>query len=29
MVSDDNCNAWQTTLLTYFELRSTATAATR
>ena len=23
MVSDDNCNAWQTTLLVYFELKST------
>lgn len=22
MISDDNCNAWQTTLLVYFELRS-------
>ena len=26
MVSDDNCNAWQTTLLVYFELKSVATA---
>ena len=24
MISDDNCNAWQTTLLVYFELRPTA-----
>lgn len=29
MISDDNCNAWQTTLLVYFELRSAATSATR
>lgn len=27
MVSDDNCNAWQTTLLVHFELRSAASTA--
>lgn len=27
MISDDNCNAWQTTLLVYFELKSSSRAA--
>lgn len=29
MVSDDNCNAWQATLLVYFELQSAAPPAAR
>ena len=29
MVSDDNCNAWQATLLVYFELRPATLPATR
>lgn len=29
MISDDNCHAWQATLLVYFELRSVASPATR
>lgn len=29
IVSDDNCNAWQATLLVYFELQSAVSTATR
>lgn len=28
MISDDNCNTWQTTLLVYFELKSTSLIST-